>query len=101
MYRTVNDIAIAIAYGLLSPYGLEHPVEVIAYTVFGYSRYRTLTDVEMKSLYTLIAVRLCISIQCGAYAISQVHTSLHSHPYPLMHPLPTHAPLTNSCTPIN
>jgi Ser/Thr protein kinase RdoA (MazF antagonist) len=81
---TVNDIAIAIAYGLLTHFGRENPVSLMSHMFLGYCHYRPLTDLEMKALYTLIAVRLSISIMVGAYSISQEP----DNPYLKIHAVP-------------
>lgn len=81
---TVNDIAISVAYGLLTNFGKENPVSLISHMLLGYCQHRPLSDVEMKVLYTLIAVRLSISIMVGAYAISQEpdnpYLKIHAEP---------------------
>ena len=68
---TVNEIAIAICYALLSAYGLTNPAECISCVLGGFCVFRKLLDVELLHLRTLIATRLCISVSVGAYSISR------------------------------
>jgi Ser/Thr protein kinase RdoA (MazF antagonist) len=82
---TVNDIAIALAYGLLTGYGLEYPHQTLAIMLGGYSCFRTLTELEIEHISCLIASRLCTSISIGAYSIHQnpanrEYLSVHSRP---------------------
>jgi len=81
---TVNDLAVAICYALLSPYGEQHAVNVFSSIAYGYLSNFTLSSLELKHLKTLIAARLSISISIGAYSISKDPTNeylkLHAMP---------------------
>lgn len=81
---TVNDIAIAIAYGIITTHGLEHPILTFAAIVSGYCLQRKLLPVEVKHLLTLVSVRLAASTSMGAYSISQdpnnEYLKLHAQP---------------------
>ena len=99
---SVNEIAIATAYALLTPYGMGEPLECMAYIFGGYmfstkhcqNRESEVNGdmyisnendyAERQCLHTLICVRLCISIMIGAFSISKdpsnEYLKLHSHP---------------------
>jgi Ser/Thr protein kinase RdoA (MazF antagonist) len=73
-----------MAYALLTDYGRSHPLECIAYLLGSYCTVYPLLKEELDVLYTLICVRLCISISIGAYSLSQnpenEYLKLHSIP---------------------
>lgn len=89
---SINEVAIAMAYVLLTEYGRLNPIECLACLFGGYivgnnsenSLKIGFNSSEIASLHTLIAVRLCSSIAIGAYSISKEpnneYLKLHSHP---------------------
>lgn len=81
---TVNDIASAMCYALLTSYGKEHPEEVLLAVFGSYHAVYRLTDVELKFVKILIAMRLSLSIAIGAYSIAQspkdAYLTLHAIP---------------------
>lgn len=68
---SVNEIAIAMAYALLGSFGKESPYIAMASLLAGYVKVAPLSEIELEWLPLLIKVRLCISIMCGACAISK------------------------------
>lgn len=107
---SINEVAIAMAYALISNYGRSNPIHCLS-CLYGGFKYATdtaestvgtesssennshLSDggIEHTSdtadedhLHTLICVRLCLSIMIGAYSISKdpsnEYLKLHSHP---------------------
>lgn len=105
---SVNEIAIAMAYALLTTYGQTEPLKCIA-CIFGGYKYatdeyhssincddvdksceKTLSEldqelsIEYGCLHTLICMRLCLSIMIGSFSISKDPTNeylkLHSQP---------------------
>ena len=79
-----NEIAITMAYGLLSSYGRQHRYKALAGILVGYSRIRRLDDLELKCLPVLIVIRLSMSVMIGAYSLSKdpdnEYLKLHSVP---------------------
>lgn len=90
----VNEIAIALAYALLSPYGLQHPSATWACLLGGYCVVNPLTGVELTHLRTLVAVRLSISISVGAFSISKDP----SNEYLKLHAVPAKSALVDLWT---
>ena len=94
---SVNEIAIAMAYALLTTYGKQEPLKCVACLFGGYTyatqQFRIMggnipinneKSEELESLHTLICMRLCVSIMIGAYSISMdpsnEYLKLHSNP---------------------
>lgn len=79
-----NEIAITMAYGLLSSYGRQHRYKALAGILVGYSRIRRLDDLELQCLPILIVIRLSMSVMIGAYSLSKdpdnEYLKLHSVP---------------------
>lgn len=79
-----NEIAITMAYGLLSSYGRQHRYKALAGILVGYSRIRRLDDLELQCLPILIVIRLSMSVMIGAYSLSKdpdnEYLKLHSLP---------------------
>ena len=95
---SINEVAIAIAYALLTDFGQVEPLQCISCIYGGYvyavdecrrestesnapedgssepsvdvAKERETDRVELEHLHTLICVRLCLSIMIGAYSIS-------------------------------
>lgn len=102
---SINEVAIALAYSMLTDYGRSEPLHSIS-CLFGGFMYamdkccdraegtegvylpsegsRSSFTNELPHLHTLICVRLCVSIMIGAYSISKDPTNaylkLHAHP---------------------
>ena len=68
---TVNDVAIAMAYSVLSSYGQQHPKEALVAVATGYCAQYPLSDIEAAALPGLVRCRLATSIACGAFALSK------------------------------
>jgi Phosphotransferase enzyme family len=102
---SINEVAIALAYSMLTDYGRSEPLRSISCLFGGFmyavGKCRNQANVtgevypssegsecsftnELPHLHTLICVRLCISIMIGAYSISKDPTNeylkLHAHP---------------------
>jgi 4-aminobutyrate aminotransferase-like enzyme/Ser/Thr protein kinase RdoA (MazF antagonist) len=60
---TVGDLAVAIAYAIL---GKSDPLRIAAQIVKGYHGVHPLTEVELRALFGLIIIRLCMSVCIGA-----------------------------------
>ncbi len=60
---TVADLAIAIAYAVL---GARDPLNAAASVVRGYHASRPLNDLELRSIFPLVKLRLCVSICMAA-----------------------------------
>ena len=60
--HTINEVAIAIAYAAMNK---PNPLEAAGHIVKGYHSQFSLTDEELKVLYTLVAIRLLISVVCA------------------------------------
>ena len=69
---TVNDVAICMAYAVLSSWGQQHPRRALAAVLTGYVWAAPLKADECSRLLGLIRCRLATSIACGAYSISKV-----------------------------
>ena len=95
---SINEVAIAIAYALLTDFGQADPMRCISCIYGGYvyavdecrrhsthsnvpeggsskpsvdvAKERETDRVELEHLHTLLCVRLCLSIMIGAYSIS-------------------------------
>lgn len=65
--HVVNDLAIAAAYALMNQ---PDPLETLKALVAGYHQVRPLADVELEVLFSLIALRLCVSVCNSAEAIA-------------------------------
>ena len=64
----INELAITAAYALM---GQEDPLTTLRYLVAGYHKIRPLKDEELGVLFSLIALRLCVSVCNSALAIKQ------------------------------
>ena len=84
MTWTVNEIAIAMAYALLTSYGKESSYEALGALFAGYCSMRPLSAVELQCLPVLILTRLSISVMVGAFAISKEP----DNPYLKLHAIP-------------
>ena len=62
----INDLAITCAYALM---GQENPIDSLKGIVASYHQQTPLSDVELEVLYSLIALRLCVSVCNSAQAI--------------------------------
>lgn len=67
----VNEIAIAMAYSLLTSYGNTQRYHALGGLLAGYVSMQPLTRAEIAVLPILIQVRLSISVMVGACAISK------------------------------
>jgi Ser/Thr protein kinase RdoA (MazF antagonist) len=65
---TVGDLAIAVAYVIL---GKADPYAAAAPVIAGYVREFPLTNEELDSLWTLVRLRLCMSVSIAAYQQAQ------------------------------
>jgi Ser/Thr protein kinase RdoA (MazF antagonist) len=70
----INEIAIAMAYALLTSYGKAHPYKALAALLAGYislthAALAPLSQAELDCLPVLVKVRLSISVMVGACAI--------------------------------
>lgn len=66
--NTVNELAVACSYAMLR---LEDPLAVTARIAGGYHRARPLTELEMRVLFPLICLRLCVSVTTSAIAAEE------------------------------
>ncbi|MFT4929424.1 MAG: 4-aminobutyrate aminotransferase-like enzyme/Ser/Thr protein kinase RdoA (MazF antagonist) [Phenylobacterium sp.] len=64
----INELAIAGAYALM---GQSDPLNTLKHLVAGYHSIRALSDVEVEVLFSLVALRLCVSVCNSALAIQQ------------------------------
>jgi len=67
----INDVAIAIAYMMLTAFGRKHPIEAGCAFLSGFCKHYTLLPQELEILYTLICGRLAVSATIGAYSYLQ------------------------------
>jgi Ser/Thr protein kinase RdoA (MazF antagonist) len=65
---TVGDLAIAVAYVVL---GKADPYAAAAPVIEGYMREFPLTEDEREALWTLVRLRLCVSVSIAAYQQAQ------------------------------
>ncbi len=65
---TVNELAIAAAYAILHK---PDPLAAAAHVVRGYHAAHPLTPEEVSLLFSLIAMRLCVSVTMSAYQRTQ------------------------------
>lgn len=65
---TVNELAIAAAYAILHK---PDPLAAAAHLVRGYHAAHPLTPEEVSLLFSLIAMRLCVSVTMSAYQRTQ------------------------------
>lgn len=85
---SVNEVAIAMAYCMLSPFGMQHPLLSMGSLLYGYLLARgadnPLSDAEIQSILPLMCVRLSISIMVGSYSIQQEpeneYLNVHARP---------------------
>jgi hypothetical protein len=68
---SVNELAICMAYMLLTPLGQKQPLVAVKSVLSGYLQKSTISPLELEVLPILIAVRLSISIMVGAYSIAR------------------------------
>jgi len=66
--HTLNEIAIAAAYEMLNK---DNPITIAAQIVNGYHIVFPLTESELEVLFTLICIRLCMSVCISAYQQKQ------------------------------
>ncbi|TPH16197.1 aminotransferase class III-fold pyridoxal phosphate-dependent enzyme [Litorilituus lipolyticus] len=62
----INDLAITCAYALM---GQDNPIDSLKGIVASYHKHSSLSDIELEVLYSLIALRLCVSVCNSAQAI--------------------------------
>ena len=85
---SVNELAIALAYNLLSPFAIEQPLLSTGSLLLGYLAARgeahSLSDDELRCLLPLVAVRLSISILVGSYSAwkepENAYLNVHARP---------------------
>jgi len=87
---SVNELAIAMAYGLVSAQSIQAlcptitAFDIVKAIFVGYVKHRKLSAEELEILPTLMAVRLSISVMVGAYSIAQqpenAYLRLHAVP---------------------
>jgi Ser/Thr protein kinase RdoA (MazF antagonist) len=88
----ILELANALAYGLCTSVGLENPILSIMNIFAGYCRtaihrageFKAVSEIEIRHLHALIAVRLATSVTVGAYSISKDP----SNEYLKLHALP-------------
>lgn len=68
---TVNDVAVCMAYGILSSWGKGHPREALIAVAAGYCSIFPLRPVEASHLLGLVRCRLAMSITYGAFSLSK------------------------------
>lgn len=73
--HTVNELAVGCAYAIL---GAGEPVGLAASVVAGYHRARPLTDLEVRVLFPLIGMRLCLSVTMSAVAALEDPLNAHA-----------------------
>lgn len=66
--HTINDLAITCAYALMAQ---DDPINVLATIVSSYHQDFPLNDTELEVLFSLIALRLCVSVCNSALAIKE------------------------------
>ena len=66
--HTVNDLAIACAYVL---FGVADPLAAAGSVVAGYHRARPLSEPEIRVLFPLVGMRLCVSVMMSALAATE------------------------------
>jgi Ser/Thr protein kinase RdoA (MazF antagonist) len=71
---TVNELAVACAYAIL---GRDDPLAVAASITAGYHRARPLSGTEIKALFPLICLRLCVSVTRSAMAAKEDPQNAH------------------------
>ncbi len=72
--HTVNELAIAAAYAL---FGAADPVAVVASLATGYHGARPLTEDELRVLFPLTCMRLCVSVTSAAIAAREDPENAH------------------------
>lgn len=97
---SINEIVIAIAYGLLSTYGLQNPKQLMRGMILQYcvamiqskqhkyecfNAHQVLSKVEISNFRCLIAIRLATSVTIGHYSIlknpeNAAYLKLHAVP---------------------
>ena len=65
--HVINDLAITAAYALMNQ---PDPLETLKALMAGYHQVRPLSDIELEVLFSLIALRLCVSVCNSAEAIA-------------------------------
>jgi 4-aminobutyrate aminotransferase-like enzyme/Ser/Thr protein kinase RdoA (MazF antagonist) len=65
---TIGELAIAIAYAVLDA---PDPLSVMWHMVHGYHRGHAMTEVEMRALFGLAVLRLCMSACLAAHQLRQ------------------------------
>ena len=88
---SINEIAIAIAYALLTPIGIQYPLEIMKEMLITYCKTLhqleliAFTDLEIRQFRLLIAIRLATSVTIGHYSIimnpqNEEYLKLHAIP---------------------
>jgi Ser/Thr protein kinase RdoA (MazF antagonist) len=67
----VNDLAIAMAYSMVSSFGKKKPLEAAAAVYAGYRSVASLQPNEVQVICTLTACRLAISFTIGMFSYSE------------------------------
>eukprot|EP00947_MAST-08B_sp_MAST-8B-sp1_P001726 g1726.t1 len=82
-YR-VNDVAIGMAYSMVTKYGQEAPFEAPMAFFRGFAGQYPVDDLERELLWILVACRLAISTTCGALSQQKdpdnEYLKLHAEP---------------------
>jgi 4-aminobutyrate aminotransferase-like enzyme/Ser/Thr protein kinase RdoA (MazF antagonist) len=72
--HTVNELAITCAYAMFRS---KDPLAVTTRITEGYHRARPLADLEMRVLFPLICMRLCVSVTTSAIAAEEDPANAH------------------------
>jgi 4-aminobutyrate aminotransferase-like enzyme/Ser/Thr protein kinase RdoA (MazF antagonist) len=72
--HTVNELAVACAYACLD---IPDPLQPAASLTAGYHRSRPLSELELRALFPLMCMRLCISVTNSAMAAHLDPLNLH------------------------
>ncbi len=73
--HTVNELAIAGAYAI---FGAGDPLAAASALVAGYHRARPLSDAELRAVFPLIGLRLCVSVTMSAIAADEDPENAHA-----------------------
>lgn len=90
---SVNELAVCMAYMLLTSFALQQPMQAVAAVLQGFTAHRLLQKEEIRCLAILISARLSMSIVVGAF-------SIHKEPdneYLKLHALPARRLLKTWC----
>jgi Ser/Thr protein kinase RdoA (MazF antagonist) len=92
---SVNEVAIAMAYGMLSSFGERHRLLAMGALLFGYlntarrRRRSAVADSELQAMPVLVAVRLAISFMVGRYSLKISSASEEEKEYLKVHSQPS------------